>query len=168
MTWQQGCATVTRMSFWRITICAVALSALAFAADQPIEFPHNKHIALNLECLDCHSQADVADAATIPSINKCMLCHEKIATDRPEVQKLAAFAEAGREPPWVRIYQFNRTGHVKFRHSPHFRADIECTTCHGNMTEAVTAQPLVKHTMGTCLNCHRERQASVDCMACHN
>lgn len=141
---------------------------VAFAADQPIEFPHNKHIALNLECLDCHSSADNADAATIPSIKKCMLCHEKIATDNPEVQKLAGFWEAKREPPWVRLYRFNRSGHVKFRHSPHVRNGIECATCHGNVAEMVTAQPVVKHTMGTCLTCHRENDASEDCLACHN
>ncbi len=147
---------------------AVAAALAAPAAEQPIEFPHNKHVALNLECVDCHSRADVGDAATIPSIVQCMLCHEKIATDRPEVQKLAAFAAAGREPPWVRIYRFNREGHVLFRHAPHVRAEIRCAVCHGDMAAAVTAQPLVKHTMGTCLNCHREQGASEDCAACHN
>ena len=147
---------------------AAAVSLAAAAVEQPIEFPHNKHAALNLECVDCHTQADIGDAATIPSIRQCMLCHEKIAADRPEIQKLASFAEAGREPPWVRIYRFNRSGHVIFRHAPHFRAGIRCADCHGDMSAAVTAQPLVKHTMGTCLDCHREQKASEDCSACHN
>lgn len=162
---------MNRIPFRQILLLAAGAIAGALsapAADQPIQFPHNKHVALNLECIDCHSQADVGDAATIPSITKCMLCHEKIAVDLPEVKKLTAFSEAGREPPWVRIYRFNRSGHVKFRHSPHVRAEIQCTVCHGNMAEAVTAQPLVKHTMGTCLNCHREQEASDDCVACHN
>lgn len=152
----------------RFALPAAAVALASAAVEQPIEFPHNKHTALNLECVDCHTQADIGDAATIPSIRQCMLCHEKIAADRPEIQKLAAFSAAGREPPWVRIYRFNRAGHVQFRHAPHFRAAIGCAACHGDMAAAVTAQPLVKHTMGTCLDCHREQKASEDCAACHN
>ncbi len=146
----------------------VLLSAIsALAQDQPIEFPHNQHIAQGLACLDCHSTADVAPKATIPSVYKCMLCHEKIATDGPGVTALREYAEQGREPLWKRIYEFAESAHVKFNHAAHVRADITCQTCHGPVQEMVTAQPAVRHTMGTCVSCHRENGASDDCAVCH-
>jgi hypothetical protein len=96
-----------------------------------------------------------------------MLCHAKVATAKPEVQKLAAYHGKGREIPWKRVYGFDRNALVKFPHAPHFRAKIACSRCHGDMTQATTAEPLVKHTMGTCLSCHRQNKASEDCAACH-
>jgi hypothetical protein len=140
---------------------------VVWAQEQPIEFPHNQHIAQGLACLDCHSTADTGAAATIPSIYKCMLCHEKIATDGPGVTALHAYAEQRREPPWVRIYGFGKTAHVKFRHAPHVRKGITCQSCHGQVQEMTTAQPAVRHTMGTCVTCHRQNQASDDCTVCH-
>ncbi len=96
-----------------------------------------------------------------------MLCHAKIAAAKPEIKKLAAFAGSKREIPWQRVYGFPRESLVKFQHAPHFRAKIECAACHGDMTQATTADRLVKHSMGTCLSCHRQYKASEDCAACH-
>ena len=108
---------------------------------------------------------DVGAAATIPGVRKCMLCHAKIATAKPEIQKLAAFAKNKREIPWQRVYGFPGEALVKFQHAPHTRAKIDCAVCHGNMAQATTAERLVNHNMGTCLSCHRQYQASEDCAA---
>jgi hypothetical protein len=149
-------------------VLLIGLWALGAAvAEQPIEFPHDRHVALGLACLDCHSTADTRAAASIPSLRKCMLCHEKLATDKPGVKKVLEFAAKKREIPWERVYGFSPAALVKFQHAPHLRAKIDCTTCHGDMTKVSVAQPMVKHTMGTCLSCHRERRASEDCAACH-
>jgi len=137
------------------------------AAGQPIAYSHKQHIALGLQCLDCHSSADVGAAATIPSVRKCMLCHAKIATAKPEIKKLAEFASKKREVPWQRVYGFPPESLVKFQHAPHVRANVACATCHRDMTQATTAERLVKHTMGTCLTCHRQNKASEDCASCH-
>ena len=56
---------------------------------------------------------------------------------------------------------------VKFNHAPHIRANVECATCHGDVAQQTVAQRSVEHTMGFCVNCHNERQASVDCLTCH-
>ena len=77
----------------------LALVIAASASDQPIAYSHKQHIALGLECLDCHSSADTAAAATLPSLRKCMLCHAKVATAKPEIRKLAAFSASQREIP---------------------------------------------------------------------
>jgi Cytochrome c7 and related cytochrome c/Class III cytochrome C family len=136
-------------------------------AQQPIEFPHNQHIAKGLECIDCHITVDTRAQAGMPSVAKCMFCHEKVATDGPGVQKLKEYAEQKREIPWIRVYQFNRSGHVLFRHAPHVRAGVECATCHGNVAEMTVVTRQVEHNMGTCLTCHRQQKASQDCAACH-
>jgi hypothetical protein len=148
-------------------LCVLGISAGAFSSDQPIAYSHKQHIALGLQCLDCHSSADTAAAATLPSARKCMLCHAKIAAGRPEIKKLAAYANSRREIPWQRVYGFPDQALVKFKHAPHARAKIQCATCHGDMTQATTAQRLVKHDMGTCVSCHRQYKASEDCAACH-
>jgi hypothetical protein len=147
--------------------CFVSIGVSASPPVQPIAYSHKQHIALGLQCLDCHSSADTTAAATIPSVRKCMLCHAKIASTKPEIQKLAAFAASKKEVPWQRVYEFPREALVKFQHAPHVRAKVECATCHGDMTQAATAERLVKHTMGTCLSCHRQYKASEDCAACH-
>jgi hypothetical protein len=139
----------------------------SWAQQQPIEFPHNLHAARGLECIDCHITADTRDEASIPSLAQCMLCHEKVAVDGPGVQKLREYAERKREVPWVRVYTFNRSGHVAFRHSPHVRAGVECAACHGNVADMTVVTKQVEHHMGTCLDCHRQQRASEDCAACH-
>jgi len=96
-----------------------------------------------------------------------MLCHAAIATEHPEVQKLAGYMERGEEPLWVRVYGFTPEAHVIFRHAAHVKAGVECATCHGELSEMTVAEPAVHHDMGTCLNCHREMGASEDCAACH-
>jgi hypothetical protein len=145
----------------------LSLARTLCAQQQPIDFPHNQHIAKGLECIDCHITVDTRAKAGMPSVAKCMLCHEKVAADRPGVQKLREYAEKKREVPWVRVYEFNRDGHVMFRHAPHVRAGVECVTCHGNVAEMTVVARQVEHNMGTCLTCHRQQQASQDCASCH-
>jgi hypothetical protein len=145
----------------------IAVWASAGLGQQPVDFPHNRHVALGLACLDCHSTADARAAAGMPSVRKCMLCHEKLATDKPGVQRVIDYAAKKQEIPWRRVYGFSREASVQFRHAPHVRAKIDCTTCHGDMTQATVALRAVNHTMGTCLSCHRDRKAPEDCASCH-
>jgi hypothetical protein len=154
-----------------IRVCTKLFTMLAFAgalaAEQPIAYSHKQHLALGLDCLDCHSTADTQSAASIPSVQKCMLCHAKIATGKPEVKKVIAYFNSRREIPWERVYGFPVSALVNFQHAPHIRAKVACATCHGDMTRATTAQRLVNHTMGSCLSCHRQNKASEDCITCH-
>src|SRR5947209_17967256 len=147
---------------WLMAVCAAAA-----LAGQPIAFPHNTHVRLGIQCIDCHIGADVRDAAGIPSVRKCMFCHAKLAKEKPEVQKVIAYSKKNVEIPWVRVYGFSSEAHVKFRHAPHYQAGISCSTCHGELTKATVATQTVTHNMGTCLTCHRQKHASEDCAACH-
>src|SRR5258708_31473925 len=90
-----------------VLVVMIAMAATALRAEQPIAYSHKIHIDHGLQCLDCHSGADTGARATIPSVSKCMLCHAKIATENPEVKKIAEFAAARREIPWERVYGFD-------------------------------------------------------------
>jgi len=153
---------VARKSAW-----VAGLFAVCLLARQPIAFPHNTHMKLGLNCLDCHIGADTRAAAGIPSVRKCMLCHAKLAREKPEEKKVIEYANKNIEIPWDRVYGFSPEAHVMFRHAPHYRAGIGCSTCHGDLTKATVAERTVTHTMGTCLTCHRQKHASEDCAACH-
>jgi hypothetical protein len=96
-----------------------------------------------------------------------MICHTSERTESPEIQKLAAFSERGEQPPWVRTYWFEQEAAVFFTHKPHMRAGVECSTCHGDLGSAHRVRREVNQTMGWCINCHRAKQASVDCYICH-
>jgi formamidopyrimidine-DNA glycosylase len=96
-----------------------------------------------------------------------MLCHAKLAREKPEVKKVIEYANKNVEIPWERVYSFSSSAHVKFQHAPHYRAGVPCSRCHGDLTKATVAQRTVSHNMGTCLTCHRQRNASQDCAACH-
>lgn len=134
---------------------------------QPIAYTHKVHLANGLKCPDCHVGVDQGPDARIPSVNFCMGCHQVIATDKPEIKKLAAYQARGEDIPWQRVYGFEPSAHVKFNHAPHVRAGVDCSTCHGDMTKATVAERTVNHTMGFCISCHQQQKAPVDCVTCH-
>ena len=69
--------------------------------------------------------------------------------------------------------------HVQFKHNRHVAAGVACQTCHGPVEEMDKVEmtsdtiwwpwllPTQKLEMGWCINCHRENQASTDCLTCH-
>jgi hypothetical protein len=134
---------------------------------QPIAYTHKVHLANGMQCADCHTSADQGPEAQIPGVNLCMTCHQVIATDKPEIKKVAAYAARGEDIPWQRVYDFPPSAHVKFNHAPHIRAGIACAKCHGDMTQQTVAVRAVNLTMGYCLQCHKEKKASIDCTTCH-
>ena len=134
---------------------------------QPIAFPHKVHIARGLQCQVCHTGVDQGPDAAIPSVKFCMSCHLVIAKDRPEIKKMAAYQARGEDIPWVRVYDYSASAHVKFNHAPHIRADVACSNCHGDMLQQTTAVRAVDLNMGYCLSCHTQRKVSIDCTTCH-
>ena len=134
---------------------------------QPIAYTHKVHLANGMQCTDCHVGVDRGPDARIPSVNFCMTCHQVIATDKPEIKKLAAYKARGEDIPWQRVYGFEPSAHVKFNHAPHIRAGVDCSTCHGDMHTQTVAERKVDHTMGFCVSCHKQNNASIDCLTCH-
>ncbi len=136
--------------------------------EQPLEFPHNIHAGKQIGCTEyCHEGVLEGPVAGLPSVRTCMVCHNTIATDRPRIQRITALREQGLDLAWQRVYGYAPQAHVKFNHAPHIRADVDCTTCHGDIAGVTVARRNVDLNMGFCVNCHNERKASIDCLTCH-
>jgi predicted CXXCH cytochrome family protein len=135
--------------------------------EQPFPFSHQIHLEKQLVCTDCHESVERGPRASIPGVNTCMICHSQIATDRPLIQQIAQMQEKGLDFAWQRVYDYPRSAHVRFEHSPHIRAGVECSTCHGDQKSQTVARRMVDMDMGFCVNCHKQKQASNDCLTCH-
>ncbi len=48
-----------------------------------------------------------------------------------------------------------------------FARGVDCATCHSDMTKQTTAERKVNMNMGFCINCHTQKQVSIDCETCH-
>jgi hypothetical protein len=136
-------------------------------AHQPIPFPHQTHIEKQAMCTDCHETVERGPIAGIPSVKTCMICHSQIATDRPLIKEVTSYSERGVEIPWQRVNGFPHEAHIRFNHAPHIRAQVECATCHGDVPKMTVAERAVDHTMGFCVNCHRQKNAPNECLTCH-
>ena len=135
---------------------------------QPIAYQHKPHLEkAKLQCEFCHVGVSKGPVASIPGVKDCMVCHQAIATDKPEIQKVAAYEQRGEEIPWQRVYGWNDEAHVRFNHAPHIRAEVQCATCHGDVPQMTVTRRVVDHTMGFCVSCHQQRKVSNDCLTCH-
>ncbi len=134
---------------------------------QPFDFSHQIHLGKGAVCTDCHTGVEQGPRAGIPTVNTCMICHSQIATDRPLIIKLAEMQEKGLDLAWNRVYDYQPQAHVRFNHAPHVRAEVACSTCHGNQAEQTVARRAVDMNMAFCVNCHKAKQVSNDCLTCH-
>jgi Zn ribbon nucleic-acid-binding protein len=133
---------------------------------QPVPFSHKQHAGtLKMPCEYCHTPSRSGETLMIPRASFCMQCHQSVATDNPGVQKLAEYAKTDRTIPWVRIYEL--PSFVSFSHKIHLQHGATCEECHGAVAERVQLYKESDISMATCVNCHRAKQASIDCSTCH-
>lgn len=140
------------------------------APEQPIPYSHQTHTEAGVQCLFCHSSALRSPVAGVPSVQKCMGCHNVIATDRPAIQQVVGYWERGEPIPWVRVNA--QPDFIDFSHQPHLSAGLNCETCHGEVGQMDDARPVGKKDMGWCLDCHLEQPEEettrlADCLTCH-
>ncbi len=134
--------------------------------EQPIPYGHKKHLALGLNCKDCHANAEPGKLMAFPDTATCMQCHTTIAKEKPAIQKLTEYAKSKQPIPWVRVYTV--LPGVAWSHRPHLRAGVKCETCHGQVQEMeAMAEVTSVTTMYACLNCHEMNQAKSACDSCH-
>jgi hypothetical protein len=143
-----------------------AQGAAKAAPTQPIAFNHNLHVqTAKMTCSECHEPRGNGSTLAMPQPPKCMTCHASVATDKPDIQRLAAAAKNEDPIPWVRVYRV--PSFVTFSHKTHTTAGSTCEECHGPVAER-TAIALEKDTsMGTCIACHQAKQAPATCDTCH-
>lgn len=148
------------------TAAAAAAKPAAAAPVQPIAFNHQLHMqTAKMTCNDCHAPRGDGSTLAMPQAASCMRCHNSVATDKPDIQRLAAAAKNEDPIPWVRVYRV--PSFVTFSHKTHTSAGTTCEECHGPVAER-TAIALEKDTnMGTCIGCHQAKGASATCDTCH-
>ena len=135
---------------------------------QPIEFSHRIHATdFEIPCMYCHVQARRSISAGVPSVNKCVGCHNEVATDRAQIRKVLAYFDNQEPIPWIKVHDL--PDFVHFPHNRHIAAGLECQDCHGPVETMDRVQRLAPMKMGWCLDCHREKevQHGTDCWTCH-
>jgi hypothetical protein len=144
-------------------------SSSQVTAQQPVAFNHEVMVEAGITCLFCHTDAIRSPAAGMPSVQKCMGCHEVIATDVSGIQSVADYWQRGEPIRWVRVNRLPRF--VYFSHRVHVvAASLNCENCHGDVAQMELAEPVVHMTMGWCLSCHSKQPNSAqlrDCVVCH-
>ena len=155
---------------------------------QPIFYSHKVHAGINqISCLYCHGNAWESKTAAIPSVNVCMNCHKTITTyekgpqlynangeevnGTAEIAKLHEYAGFDPKNPnawdpskarpieWTKIH--NLPDHVFFSHAQHVRAgNVQCQTCHGEITAMDEVKQVSELSMGWCVNCHRQTKVN--------
>jgi hypothetical protein len=153
-----------------LTAILITRARLLAAPEQPFAYSHQTHVEAGIQCLYCHAQATRSTIAGIPSVERCMGCHQVISAEEETVRQLAGYWERGETIPWVRVN--DQPDFVYFSHRPHLGAGINCETCHGDVGNMDEARPVFRMDMGWCLECHTDQDPEhvtrlVDCLACH-
>jgi cytochrome c2 len=159
-----------------------------YQPEQPIYYSHKVHAGINqINCLYCHGNAWESKHAAIPSTNVCMNCHKAInayekgpklfdeagkeINGTAEIAKLYKYAGFDPNNPnqwdpsmakpieWVKIH--NLPDHVYFNHAQHVRVgNVQCQSCHGEITDMHEVKQVAELSMGWCINCHRESKVN--------
>ena len=148
-----------------VVLTVAALAQERHIPEQPIPFSHKLHIGLALKCKDCHTNPDPGEIEGIPATSKCMACHFSIATGKPAIQKLKAYADQKQPVPWVRVYQI--PSYVDFSHRTHLAAGFKCEKCHGPVESRDALSKESDISMGGCIACHKQNKAAINCTYCH-
>ncbi|MBM4405073.1 MAG: cytochrome c3 family protein [Chloroflexi bacterium] len=131
-------------------------------ASQPIKFRHDLHIAAEIDCQYCHREALKGEAATIPSVQLCVFCHQVVLKTSPEITKLLSVNESGEPLNWGRVHRL--PDHVQFLHEAHVaffskenkvQPSQVCSICHGDVGKMQVAEQVRNLKMRDCVDCHR-------------
>lgn len=148
----------------------ITRARLLASPDQPIAYSHEAHVDAGIQCLYCHAQATRSMVAGIPSVERCIGCHQVISAEEETVKQLVAYWERGEAIPWARVNR--QPDFVYFSHQPHLGAGVNCETCHGDVGSMEEARPVMSMDMGWCLDCHLDQDPEhvtrlADCITCH-
>jgi hypothetical protein len=129
-------------------------------------FDHAAHLGRGLTCLDCHTDAEKADRAGMPTAAQCMECHEGIEEEAPPEKRIESFLDPKtKEPRWS--WFTKQPDEVRFSHARHAQGKVACKDCHAGVETSTQVVTGIALTMDACTACHAERKASNACATCH-
>jgi len=125
--------------------------------EQPIQFPHNLHVGVGIQCLYCHPGALRGPSPGLPTEAKCWGCHQQMAITNtsPLLKPLVDAVQNNQPIDWVPVAQV--PDFVHFNHRPHIASGLNCEDCHGNVSKMTVYQNPQIMNMGWCLSCHRAK-----------
>lgn len=139
---------------------------VGYKPEQPIPFSHKTHAGdRKIPCQYCHSSARRSTVSGIPPVNTCMGCHKVLPTEKPGTQAIHDHFKENKTIPWVKVHDL--PDFVRFSHKIHLNSGLECQQCHGRVEEMDVVEQVAPLQMGWCIGCHQEKNAKLDCMACH-
>jgi hypothetical protein len=144
------------------------------ATNDTLRFNHQKHLAAGVPCVFCHPGALNGPVAGVPSVQKCVGCHQNVQVTsekgQADVDLLMQLWKEGRPLRWVKTY--DQPDFVYFSHRPHVVAGVNCEVCHGDVSQMTVVRQAYRINMGFCLPCHRQQEPEkverlISCATCH-
>lgn len=177
--------TIRTFVFFGIVAGALGLWTVNWSLNhpktQPIAFSHKIHVGeREIACTYCHTGAERGDTAGVIAVADCMQCHQVVAYNHPEIQKLAGYWERKQPIVWFKNYRMPK--HVHFSHKVHIAYGFQCSTCHGDLATMQVVKREHSFDMGFCVDCHSQyageqlmpggpiappRSVLMDCTNCH-
>ena len=133
---------------------------VGYMPSQPVAFDHSIHAGqLGMDCRYCHSFVEESPHSNIPTTQTCLNCHSQIQKDNPKLAPVRESAETGEPIDWVQVHQ--TPDYVYFNHSVHVARGVSCQRCHGQVNEMKIVEHAKPHSMGWCIDCHRNPEENV-------
>jgi hypothetical protein len=128
---------------------------VGYEPTQPVEFDHSIHVnQLGMDCRYCHYGVDQVAHSNVPTTQVCMTCHTQVQQQSNKLEPVRQSWETGKPIEWVRVHK--APDYVYFNHEIHVNSGISCVECHGQVNEMKEVYHAKSHSMGWCLECHRE------------
>lgn len=137
-----------------------AYSRIGYQPVQPVAFDHSLHVGqLGIDCRYCHTYVDQSEHSNVPATSTCMNCHSQVRSDDPMLAMVRESYQTGEPIPWIKVHK--TPDYVFFDHSVHVNRGISCVECHGQVNEMEVVYQAKSHSMGFCLECHRNPEKHV-------
>lgn len=125
------------------------------APAQPVPFSHRIHVTgLQMDCRYCHSSAERAAPAGMPSTRTCVPCHSQVWLESEAFRPVRQSLATGLPIPWKRVYDV--PDFTYFHHGIHSTKGVGCESCHGRVDRMDAVRQVKPTTMEFCLDCHRQ------------
>ncbi len=135
-------------------------SAIGYAPVQPVPYSHALHAGdLGIDCRYCHTGVETHAKAVIPPTATCMNCHLNVKTESEKLAPVRKSWETGEPLEWVRVHDL--PDYAYFNHAGHIQSGVGCVSCHGRVDRMEVVEQVKPLTMGWCLECHRDPDASL-------
>jgi hypothetical protein len=137
---------------------------VGFTPDQPVPFSHELHAGnLGLDCRYCHQSVFDSTAATVPTSQTCMNCHNpqkaNVKGTSPALAPVRASFLTGQPVQWKRVHKLPEFAY--FNHAAHVNKGVSCVECHGKVNEMKVIRHEQPLSMGWCLKCHDDPAKSL-------